>query len=290
MFEGSMTALITPFRKDGSVDDEGLRELVDFQIENGIDGIVAVATTGESATLSVEEHVKTIGIVIDQANGRRKVVAGAGANCTAEAIELTRASKDLGADGVLSVCPYYNKPTQRGIYEHFKKIAEIDIPLILYNVPSRTSRAIEAGTILRLAELPNVVGVKEASGDLAQIMNILERCPTDFSVLSGDDSFTYTIMCLGGKGVVSVASNVAPKEVSEMVHCLLDGRYEEAKEMHFRLLPLFRDLFIETNPIPVKEALRMMRKPSGAFRLPLCDMEEGHRAILAETLRRLGLI
>ncbi len=290
MFEGSMTALVTPFKKDGSIDEEGLRELVDFQIENGTDVILATGTTGECATLSVEEQIRAIGIVIDHVNGRRKVTAGAGANCTREAVALTRASKDLGADAVLSVCPYYNKPTQRGIYEHFKVVAGIDIPVILYNVPSRTSRAIQAETILRLTELPNVVGVKEASGDLAQIMKILEGSPADFSVLSGDDSFTYSIMCLGGKGVVSVAANVMPKEVSEMVHLSLEGEYEKARELHFRLLPLFRNLFIETNPIPVKEALRMMGKPSGVFRLPLCDMDDGHRAILADTLRGLGLI
>jgi len=288
MFEGSMTALVTPFKRDGSIDEEGLRELVEFQCENGTDVLVPSATTGESATMSGLEQGKVIKIVLDQASV--KVIAGAGTNDTQRAVELTRQALDLGADGVLSVCPYYNKPTQRGIYEHFKAVARVDIPVVIYNVPGRTSCYIEAETILKLAEIPNIVGLKEASGNISHITEVLEKCPKDFSVLSGDDPLTYSIMCLGGRGAISVASNLVPREVSEMIHLLLEGEYKQAREIHFRLIPLFRDLFIETNPIPVKEALKMMGRSSGSIRLPLFELEDENRALLRNRLKGMGLI
>jgi 4-hydroxy-tetrahydrodipicolinate synthase len=282
MFKGCATAIITPFRADGEVDEDGLRELVAMQEKAGIDAIVPCGTTGESATLTHKEHIKVISIVREEAK-RAKVIAGAGSNATHEAIHLSKGAKDLGVDGVLLISPYYNKPNQKGIFRHYEAIAKaVDIPIVVYNVPGRTSSNITAGTIKKLSEIPNIVAVKEASGNMSQIMSILSSVPPNFSVFSGDDLLTYPMMTLGAPGVISVTSNIVPKMMVDMTHAILDGDWKKARELHFRMLPLFNDLFLDTNPIPVKTALRMMKMPSGVFRLPLCDMEPQ----LAETLKK----
>jgi 4-hydroxy-tetrahydrodipicolinate synthase len=288
--QGTGTAIVTPFKEGGEVDEEGLRALVTFQEENGVDFIVPVGTTGESATLSHSEHLKVIKIVVDQAK-RAKVVAGAGSNSTSEAIHLSKGARDLGVSAILSISPYYNKPTQKGLIKHYEAITNaVDAPFIVYNVPGRTGSNINPSTVLKLAENPNIIGVKEASGNMSQIMAILEKAPKGFSVVSGDDALTFPIMALGGRGVISVASNVAPSQVSSMVRGALEGRWEESRKQHFKLLPLFTNLFLETNPIPVKTALRMMGKPAGAFRLPLCEMEPSNQEVLRKTLADLGLL
>lgn len=290
MFSGCGTALITPFKKDGKIDKRGLRALVDFQESEGADAIVPCGTTGESATLTHEEHLKVIEIVVDQVE-KAKVIAGAGSNATHEAIKLSRGAQNLGAAGILSISPYYNKPTQRGIFEHYEAIAgSIDIPLIVYNVPGRTSSNIDVSTVLKLAKVPNIVGIKEASGNITQIMSLLAQAPKGFTVLSGDDAFTFPMMAMGARGVISVASNVVPRMVKDMTGHLLAGDLEGARTLHFRLLPLFKNLFIETNPIPVKTAVRLMGKPAGPFRLPLCDMDPANLEVLKRTLVDLGVI
>jgi 4-hydroxy-tetrahydrodipicolinate synthase len=290
MIQGTATAIVTPFRENGEVDEDGLRTLVTFQEENGVDYIVPVGTTGESATLSHAEHLKVIKIVVDQVK-KAKVIAGAGSNSTSEAIHLSKGAKDLGVFAILSISPYYNKPTQKGLLKHYDAITNaVDIPFVVYNVPGRTGSNINPATVLKLSENPNIVGIKEASGNMGQIMSILEKVPKGFSVISGDDALTFPIMALGGKGVISVASNVAPSHVSSMVRHALEGRWEEARREHFKLLPLFTNLFLETNPIPVKTALRMMGKPAGSFRLPLCEMEPSNQEVLRKTLADLGLL
>jgi 4-hydroxy-tetrahydrodipicolinate synthase len=290
MIEGCGTAIITPFDKKGTVDEPGLRKLVDFQERNGIDFIVPCGTTGESATLTHEEHLDVIRIVIDQAK-KAKVIAGTGSNATHEAIHLSKGAMDLGADGLLLISPYYNKPTQKGIVKHYEAIAKVvDLPLIVYNVPGRTSSNILPSTILKLSETPNIVAVKEASGNLSQIMSLIGCVPKGFSVLSGDDNLTFPMMALGANGVISVASNLVPKEVAQMTHAALKGKWDEARKTHYRLLPLFTNLFLETNPIPVKTAAGMMGMPSGTFRLPLCEMEPANQEILRKTLADLGLL
>ncbi len=290
MIQGCATALVTPFTAKGELDEEGLRELVTLQEKAGIDYIVPCGTTGESATMTHKEHLRVIEIVLDQVK-RSKVIAGAGSNSTQEAIQLTKGAKDMGAKAILSISPYYNKPTQKGIIKHYETIANAaDIPIIVYNVPGRTGSNILPATVLKLAECPNIVAVKEASGNIGQIMAILAHAPKGFSVMSGDDAMTYPIMSLGARGVISVASNVAPKEVCTMVHNAQDGNWDEARKQHFRLLDLFNNLFIETNPIPVKTALRLMGRPSGTFRLPLCDMEPANLEVLRRTLAQIGLV
>ena len=290
MIQGCATALVTPFKPNGELDEEALRELVSLQEKAGIDYIVPCGTTGESATMTHKEHLKVIEIVLDQAK-RAKVIAGAGSNSTMEAIQLTKGAKDMGAKAILSISPYYNKPTQNGIVKHYETIADAaDIPIIVYNVPGRTGSNILPSTVLKLAGHSNIVGVKEASGNIGQIMAILAKVPKGFSVMSGDDAMTFPMMSLGGNGVISVASNVAPKEVCNMVHSALDGNWPEARREHFLLLDLFNNLFIETNPIPVKTALRLMGKTSGTFRLPLCDMEPANLEVLRKTLAQIGLV
>ncbi|MGE4275087.1 MAG: 4-hydroxy-tetrahydrodipicolinate synthase, partial [Candidatus Methanomethylophilaceae archaeon] len=284
------TALITPFHKDGSIDEQGLRELVEYQESQGVEAVVPCGSTGESATLSHDEHIEVIRIVVDQVK-RVKVVAGAGSNSTQEAIDLSRRAADLGVDGILSISPYYNKPTQEGIYRHYKAISEaISVPLIPYNVPGRTGSNMTAQTTLRLAELPNVAAIKEASGDVDQVMTILANRPKDFCVLSGDDSLTFAMLAMGGNGVISVGSNCAPGLVGDMVRAAISGDLVRAREMHFRLLPLFRVLFREPNPIPVKAAMRMMGNPSGSLRLPLMDLSPVHEEELRSVLQGLGLL
>jgi len=290
MFKGCATALITPFREDGEIDEEGLRELVRMQERAGVDALVPCGTTGESATLTHKEHLKVIGIVREEAK-RAQVIAGTGSNATHEAIHLSKGAKDLGVDGVLLISPYYNKPNQKGIFRHYEAIAKaVDIPIVVYNVPSRTGSNIAASTVKRLSEVPNIVALKEASGNMAQINAILASVPEGFSVLSGDDLFTYPMMALGAKGVISVTSNVVPELMVEMTHAALEEDWARARALHFKLLPLFNDLFLDTNPIPVKTAMRMLKRPAGVFRLPLCDMEPATTETLRKTLVAMGLL
>lgn len=290
-FRGVTTALVTPFTADGQIDEARLRELVDWQIAEGIDGLLAAGTTGESATLSHEEHHRVMEIVVDQAAGRVPVMCGAGSNSTAEAISLTQHAEKIGADAVLSVAPYYNRPTQRGLYEHYKRIAESTaLPVFVYNVPSRTGTNVAPETLLRLAELPNVVGVKEASGNLSQIMQILAQRPAEFLVLSGDDALTFPLVALGGDGVVSVASNEVPGLMTRMVRAMLQGDWDTARRLHFRLLPLMKANFVETNPIPVKTALALMGKLEPNFRLPLVPASEETRSLLEKLLAELEVL
>ena len=289
MFQGAIVATVTPFR-DGKVDAAALRRLVEFQIRSGTDGIVPCGTTGESATLSFEEHERVIEIVLRAADGRVPVIAGTGSNNTKEAIVLTRYARKAGADAALVITPYYNKPTQKGLVAHFTAVAEsADIPVILYNVPGRTGVNMAPETVARLAEIENIVGVKEASGNLAQICDILRMTPKDFCVLSGDDGLYYPMLALGAKGVISVVSNVAPKEMADLYDAFAAGETGKARDIHFRLWPLMQALFIETNPIPAKTALAMMGKIREEFRLPLCAMSAGNRKVLAKVLSDLKI-
>jgi len=290
-FEGTYTALVTPFDKQGNLDEEGLRELVRFQLQEGIDGLVPVGTTGECSTLSYEEHERVIEIVVEEAKGRVPVVAGTGSNSTREALMLTNFAREAGADGALLVVPYYNRPTQEGLYQHFKELAEkVDIPQILYNIPSRTGVNLLPQTVARLAEIKNIVGIKEAS-TVDQVSEIIELTRgKDFVVFSGNDNQTLPILALGGVGVISVASNVAPRLVSEMVRAFRKGKVKEARELHYRLSPLFKALFLETNPAPVKAALEMMGLPAGSPRLPLVEISQQNREILRKVLIDLGLL
>ncbi len=289
MFAGTGTALITPFTKDGKVDDESLRRLVNFQEDNGVNTLVPCGSTGESAMLSHEEHLRVISIVIDEAR-KAKVLAGAGSNCTSEAVMLSRKAQDLGVDGILSISPYYVKPTQEGIYRHYEAIeAAVDVPIIVYNIPGRTGSNIDVDTMLRLAELEGIVGVKEASGNMSQIQNIIARRPEGFEVMSGDDSITLALMAMGADGVISVASNCCPGLVSEMVCNAISGNFEIAKSIHDRLLPIFGALFCESNPIPVKYVMGTMGYGNGYPRLPLTPLSEAGREVLDPILKDLGI-
>ena len=288
MFEGVLTALVTPFTDSGVVDEKALRDLVDFQIANGVQGIVPCGTTGESPTLSPEEHVRVIQIVIDQARKRVPIVAGTGSNSTKEAIHLTGKAKEAGAEASLQVAPYYNKPTQQGFLRHFTTIAEaVDIPLIIYNIPGRTGKNIENSTMLEMAKHRNIVGVKEASGDIAQMMDLIMRKPAPFIVLSGDDNLVFPIMALGGKGVISVASNLVPGRMVNFVSKALEGKWDEARTLHYQLLPFFKALFYETNPVPVKFGLAMKGMIQEVYRLPMCEMMEENKQRFRSVLREL---
>jgi len=289
VFEGVGTALITPFLKDGGIDEDGLKKLIEIQESNGVDFVVPCGTTGESATLSHEEHKRVVDLTIRYAN-RMKVLAGTGSNNTVEAMDLTRHAKDSGADGVLVITPYYNKPTPAGMIKHYEMLSNVDIPIIVYNVPGRTGVNIDVQTMLKISKLPNIVGVKEASGNISQIMNIILRAPEGFTVLSGDDGLTFPLMCLGARGVISVASNIVPGEMVRMVHSLLKGDISTARGLHFRMLPLFENLFLETNPIPVKTAMAEMGLPAGGLRLPLTAMDPRKYEILRKTLIDLGVL
>jgi len=289
MFHGAITAIITPFR-NGRLDVPALKKLVGFQVRNGISGIVPCGTTGESATLSFEEHEKVIRVVMEASAGRVRVIAGTGSNNTKEAVVLTRYAKKAGADAALVITPYYNKPTQKGLLAHFKAIAEeVDIPVILYNVPGRTGVNMTADTVARLSETGNIAGVKEASGNLAQVCDILRSTPRTFCVLSGDDALYFPMLALGAKGVISVVSNVAPREMADLYDAFVSGRIATAREIHFRLWPLMQTLFIETNPIPVKTAAAMMGMIKEEFRLPLCPMSDVNRKALAKVLSGLKI-
>ncbi len=288
LFKGTYTAMVTPFNSDGSVDYGKLRELVEEQIAGGVDGLVPVGTSGESPTLSMEEHSRVIEFVTETANRRVQIVAGTGANSTAEALRLTREAFEIGVDATLQVCPYYNKPNQEGLYRHFSKVADLGLPIVLYNVPGRTGRDIALDTVARLSKHPNVVAVKEASGSVMRVSAIVDAC--DIAVLSGDDMLAFPMIAVGAKGVISVASNVAPGPVSKMVNAALAGDMANAATLHKRLYRLFRDLFIDTNPIPVKCALALMGRIQEVYRLPLCETSDACRAQIRATLAELGLV
>lgn len=291
LFSGALTALVTPF-KNNAVDEEAYRAFIERQIAEGIHGLVPCGTTGESATLSHEEHERVIEICIDQAKGRVPVLAGAGSNNTSEAIRLARFAKKAGADGALLITPYYNKPTQEGLYLHFKAIAEaVDLPLVPYNVPGRTGCNMLPPVLSRLArDFSNIVGVKEATGDMVQGSLVLESCPADFSVLSGDDLTALPLMALGGRGVISVTSNLTPGRVAAVWNAVARGDMAGAARLHHELLPLHQVMFVESNPIPVKTALALMGQMEDEMRLPLCPMSESGKAKLIEVLRRQGLL
>ncbi|NOR78965.1 MAG: 4-hydroxy-tetrahydrodipicolinate synthase [Methanophagales archaeon] len=291
--EGVYPALITPFTKDDEVDEDGLRRLVEYAIEGGVAGIVPCGTTGESATLSHDEHKRLVEVVVDCSTV--PVIAGSGSNNTKEAIVLTKYAEDVGADACLVITPYYNKPNVKGLKEHFKLVGDaVDIPLIAYNIPSRTGQNVNAETMVELAaEVENLKGVKEASGDLKQIGTIIMLAAEqdlDFTVVAGDDFLTLPIMSLGGKGVISVAANIAPKPMSEMVDAMLNGEIEKAKEINLRLYPLFESMFLETNPIPVKKAAEMMGLPAGHVRLPLGALSASNEEKLKAVLKGQGML
>jgi len=290
MFKGSIVAIVTPF-KDGKVDEEAYRELIEFQIENGTSAIVPCGTTGESATLNMEEHARVIDIAIEAVNKRVPVIAGTGGNSTNEAIELTAHAKKAGADATLQVTPYYNKPTQEGLYQHFKAIAEaVPLPQVLYNVPGRTSVNMLPETVARLAELPEVVAIKEASGNLGQMAEIVNLAGDKITLLSGDDNLTLPVLALGGKGVISVVANIVPKDTADMVAAWEQGQVDKAREMFYKLLPLCKAMFFETNPIPVKTSLALMGKIKEEMRLPLCSMSPANLERLKKVLGEYGLI
>lgn len=291
MFEGALTAMVTPFDKESKVDEEGLRENVRFQIKKGIHGLVPVGTTGECATLSYEEHNRVVDVVVDAAKGKVPVLAGTGSNSTWEAIMLTKHAKEVGADGALVVVPYYNKPTQAGLYQHYKRIAEeIDLPQVIYNIPSRTGVNMLPETMAKLAKVKNIVGVKEASGNLKQIARIIELAGKEFLVISGDDSLTLDILKLGGVGIISVTSNLLPDRVAKMVDSFRSGDVETAKGINDELAPLFKALFIETNPGPVKMAMNWMGLAAGGLRLPMVELEPENQEKLREVLIEMGLV
>lgn len=290
MIAGSMVALVTPMDAQGRLDWDSLSKLVDFHLENGTHAIVAVGTTGESATLDVNEHIEVIKAVVKQVNGRIPVIAGTGANSTSEAVHLTRNAKDAGADACLLVVPYYNKPTQEGLYQHFKHIAEaVDIPQILYNVPGRTACDMQAETVIRLSSVPNIIGIKEATGDLKRAKAILDGVSKDFIVLSGDDPTAVELILLGGKGNISVTANVAPREMADLCNAALEGKADEARAINEKLMPLHRDLFVEANPIPVKWALVEMGLMHKGIRLPLTWLSESCHDTVRQAMRQCGL-
>jgi 4-hydroxy-tetrahydrodipicolinate synthase len=290
MIQGAIVAIVTPFR-NGKVDEEALRRLIEEQIMAGTDGIAPCGTTGESTTLSHEEHDRVIEITVDAVKKRVPVIAGTGSNSTAEALRLTKHAWEAGTDAALIVCPYYNRPTQEGLYLHYRAIAEeVPVPIIVYNIPGRTGTNMLPETLARLAKIPNIVGVKEASGSIKQMSDMILLCGADFDVLSGDDIFTLPLLALGGKGVISVISNVVPGDMAGMVDAFAAGDLEKARQLHYRMSPLIDALFIETNPIPVKAALAMMGKIAYELRLPLCRMVEKNEAALKKVMQDYGLI
>ncbi len=290
MFKGSMVAIVTPF-KNGKVDEKALGDLIEFHVKSGTDVIVPCGTTGESATLSHEEHHRVVEFTVKTVNKRTPVIAGAGSNSTSETLELTTYAKKAGADGVLLITPYYNKPTQEGLYQHFKKVAEsVDIPVILYNVPGRTSVNMLPPTVARLRAVRNIVGIKEATGDMKQVSEVIRLCGRDFDVLSGDDFTTFPMLALGGVGAISVTANIAPADCAAMFDAFFAGKTDEARRLHYKLEPLHGPMFIETNPIPVKTALALMGKIAEEFRLPLCPMADANKEKLKKALKDYGLI
>jgi 4-hydroxy-tetrahydrodipicolinate synthase len=290
MFKGSIVALVTPF-KDNKLDEKALTDLIEWHISEGTDAIVPCGTTGESATLEYDEHYRVIELTVQVVNGRVPVIAGTGANSTSETVMMTKKAKTLGADGALLVVPYYNKPTQEGLYLHYKTVAEsVDIPIVLYNVPGRTALNMLPQTVARLAELKNVVAIKEATGDMAQVTEIINLCGDKITVLSGDDFTTFPLILLGGTGTISVSANVAPADLSAMCKAANEGNIEEARRLHYKLQPLNKGMFIETNPISVKTALSLMGKIEEDMRLPLCPMAAANKEKLKNVLINYGLI
>ena len=291
MFAGTYTALVTPFHK-GRVDEGAYQKLIRDQVRGGVDGIVPVGTTGESPSLGFDEHIWVIELAVRAAKGRVKVLAGTGANSTAEAIHLTRAAEAAGADGSLQVTPYYNKPSQEGLFQHFKKIARATrLPIILYSIPGRCNIAIEVPTVQRLAKAcKNIVGIKEAGGDADRVSHLRAALGQAFTILSGDDALTLPFMAVGAEGVISVASNIIPRQIAKMVNAFAAGKAAEALKLHQKYYPMFRDLFIETNPVPTKAALAMLGRCAEEYRLPLCKMSAANRAQLARTLKACGAL
>jgi 4-hydroxy-tetrahydrodipicolinate synthase len=290
MFTGSLVAIVTPFRK-GKIDEQAFGALIEWQIASGTNGIVPCGTTGESATLSHEEHNRVVELTVEVVNRRVPVIAGTGSNSTDEAIALTGHAKRAGADGALLITPYYNKPTQEGLYRHYKAVADaVDLPLVLYNIPGRTGVNMLPATIARLSAIKNVVGVKEGSGSVQQASDIVQTCGERLTVLAGDDALTLPMMAVGGRGVITVTANIVPTDMANLVKAFATGKIEEAQRIHFKLSPLFAALFYETNPIPVKEALGMMGKIDPELRLPLCAMAIDTREKLARVLKDMGLI
>ncbi|HEY5673659.1 MAG TPA: 4-hydroxy-tetrahydrodipicolinate synthase [Malonomonas sp.] len=291
MFHGSMVAIITPFDAQGKFDEQSYRQLIEFQIENGTDVIVPCGTTGESATLSYEEHDRVVKTCIDQVNKRVPVIAGTGSNSTAEAIKISQHAKELGADGLLLVSPYYNKPSQEGLYQHYKALAEgVALPQVLYNVPGRTGMNMTAATTIRLAEFANIVAIKEASGDITQASEIIANAGDKIDVLSGDDFLTLPLMACGAKGVISVTANIMPKQVKAMVTAILQGRWDDARKLHLQLLDAHQAMFIESNPVPVKTSAALMGKCRADVRLPLVPMQTATLEKLKSVLQKHGLI
>ncbi len=290
MFTGVFTAIVTPFI-NGELDEESLRGLIEFQIAKGIAGIVPCGTTGESPTLGFDEYKRVVGITVEIARKRVPVVAGAGSNATAKAVELTRCAKQLGVDATLQVTPYYNKPTPEGLYQHFKKVAEVGLPLVIYNVPGRTGINITPETVAHLSKIPEVAAIKEASGDIAQMAEINRLCDDRLTLLSGDDAMTLPVLSVGGKGVISVISNLLPDKMAKICQAWQAGDAARALENHAGLLPLMRAMFMESNPIPIKTALMMKGLiKSAELRLPLCAMSETNREKLAQVLKEAGVL
>jgi 4-hydroxy-tetrahydrodipicolinate synthase len=290
MFHGSLVAIVTPLKK-GKVDEKALGDLIDWQIAQGTHGIVPCGTTGESATLTHEEHERVVAFTIEAVRRRVPVIAGTGSNSTDEAIALTKHAKKAGADGALLITPYYNKPTQEGLYRHYKAVAEaVDLPIVLYNIPGRTSVNMLPPTVARLSSIKHIVAIKEGSGSLQQVSDIIQACGERMTVLSGDDALTLPMMALGARGVITVTANIVPKDMAKMVDAFAAGKLKEAQKLHFKMSPLFAALFYETNPIPVKEALGMMGKCSAELRLPLCPMAADTREKLSRALKDYGLI
>ena len=290
MFKGAITAIVTPF-KNGQLDEEAYRELIEFQIQGGIHGIVPCGTTGESATLSHTEHKRVVETCIDQVKKRVVVIAGTGSNNTAESLELTKHAQEAGADAALMITPYYNKPTQEGLYQHYKTVAtQTKIPIVVYNVPSRTSVNLLPETVARLTDLPNIVGIKEATGDMKQGAKVLELCGDKITVLSGDDFTVLPLLAVGGQGVISVISNVAPQDMAGMCNAFFAGDLNRARELHYKMWPLMEAMFFETNPTPAKTALKMMGKITGEVRQPLCPMSEANENRLRQVMQKYGLI
>ena len=290
MFKGSMVAIVTPF-KNGVLDEKALGDLIEFHIKNGTDVIVPCGTTGESATLSHEEHHRVVEFTVKTVNKRIPVIAGAGSNSTSETVDLMKYAKKAGADGVLLITPYYNKPTQEGLYQHFKKAAEsVEIPIILYNVPGRTSLNMLPATVARLRSVKNIVGIKEATGDMKQVSELIRLCGRDFDVLSGDDFTTLPLLHLGGVGAISVTANIVPGDAAAMFDAFFAGKFEDALKYHYKMEPLHSLMFIETNPIPVKTALSMMGKINEEFRLPLCSMADANKDKLKKALNDYRLL
>lgn len=290
MLQGSIVAIVTPFKK-GKVDEKAFGDLIEWHIAQGTNAIVPCGTTGEASTLDYEEHYRVIDIAVKTVHGRIPVVAGTGANSTDETIEITRHAKKSGADAALLVTPYYNKPTQEGLYRHYKEVAKkVDIPIVLYNVPGRTAVNLLPSTVARLAEVKNIIAIKEATGDMKQVSEVIRLCGDKMVVISGDDFTTLTLLALGGRGVISVSANVMPKEVSQMCSFWMKGQIDKARALHYKLEPLNAAMFIETNPIPVKTALAMMGKIQEEFRMPLCEMAPANREKLKKVLKDLKLI